>query len=317
MNKDTFTSIIQRGTPAIETDCRGLREREAAEIRVGLTMQLITEACDASMPRRAQRNSRKPMYRWTPEISELRKICLHVRRRAQRLWRRQELPAYLEEYKVAKKELCKAIKPSKNAKWQAMIDDFDNDPWGLGYKVVMKKLGTLSSTSMDPQTMNEVVDTLFPDHPERNRINDIVNIDEISIFTEEELTTAVNSLKDKKAAGPDEISAEALKAVAKTCPHLLLDMYNECLKTGTFSDSWKVARLVLISKNKIGGNLASSFRSLCMLNTAGKVFEKLLQPRILDAVRAAGDLSDQQHGFRKGYCTLHAVRGTVETAVSA
>ena len=71
---------------------------------------------------------------------------------------------------------------------------------------------------------------------------------------------------------------------------------------------------MLINKAKPSGNAASSFQPLCMLDTAGKVFEKFLQPRISQAVQEAGGLSVRQHGFCKNHSTLHTVREGVEIA---
>lgn len=50
-----------------------------------------------------------------------------------------------------------------------------------------------------------------------------------------------------------------------------------------------------------------------MLDTAGKLFEKLLQPRLLKAIEEAGGLSQRQHGFRKGHSTIHAIASVVDT----
>lgn len=88
---------------------------------------------------------------------------------------------------------------------------------------------------------------------------------------------------------------------------LLLEMYNACLTAGIFSTRWKVMRLALISKGKGDPDLPSLYRPLCMLDTAGKVLEKLLRSRLLAAIRDSGDLSLAQYGFRKGGSTVEAI----------
>ena len=61
-----------------------------------------------------------------------------------------------------------------------------------------------------------------------------------------------------------------------------------------FPTHWKTARLVLISKGKGPADVPSSYRPLQMLDTAGKLLEKLLKLRVLEAIRASGDLSSLQ-----------------------
>ena len=50
-----------------------------------------------------------------------------------------------------------------------------------------------------------------------------------------------------------------------------------------------------------------------MLDTAGKVLEKLIRPRLLTAVKAGGDLSNKQFGFRSGKSTADVVSVLRET----
>ena len=120
-----------------------------------------------------------------------------------------------------------------------------------------------------------------------------------------------------KAPGPDGIPTEALKATMRACPQLLLDMYNGCLKQGHFFKQWKVQRLVLISKRRSDLNTASVYRPLCMLDTAGKVPEKITRPRLQSAIEATGGLSDRQYGFRPGPSSIDAVRTVVNIAEQA
>ena len=125
--------------------------------------------------------------------------------------------------------------------------------------------------------MTRIVDELFPSHAPRE-LHEAIEIGEIPNISEAELKLAVDSLKSGKAPGPDGIPVEALKAAVRTCPQLLLDMYNGCLKQGHFYKQWKVQRLVLIGKGKGDLNSAGAYRPLCMLDTAGKLLKKIIRP---------------------------------------
>uniref|UniRef100_T1HWX9 Reverse transcriptase domain-containing protein n=1 Tax=Rhodnius prolixus TaxID=13249 RepID=T1HWX9_RHOPR len=120
--------------------------------------------------------------------------------------------------------------------------------------------------------MNRIIDGLFPVHEERE-VDVQRESGEIPLFTQGELRTAARSLRNHRAPGPDGIPAEVLKTVADERPDFLLAVYNNCLTAGVFSTRWKLARLVLIDKCKGDRTSPSSFRPLCMLDTAGKLLE--------------------------------------------
>ena len=51
----------------------------------------------------------------------------------------------------------------------------------------------------------------------------------------------------------------------------------------------------------------SSYRPLCLLDSAGKLLEKIVDGRIKEELAAGDDLADCQFGFRKGRSTIDAV----------
>ncbi|KAH8342698.1 hypothetical protein KR059_003696, partial [Drosophila kikkawai] len=69
-----------------------------------------------------------------------------------------------------------------------------------------------------------------------------------------------------------------------------------------------VQRLVLISKGKGDPLTPSAYRPLCMLNTTGKLLEKLVKPRLAAAIERGGGLSPRQNGFRPGRSTIGAIQ---------
>lgn len=298
---------VVKFTEAISRGAMGLPGEAGAEALATSTMELIVSACDQSMPRRKPRRDKQPVYWWTAEIAELRRTCLRARRAATRARIPADRLRKSEAYKAARKSLRRAINRSKANSWRKLRDDIDTDPWGLGYKVVTQKLGARSPPSiMESSTMERIVTALFPGHPQRPLV-DFGWVEDVPLFTKEELETSVLSLKSNKAPGPDGIPSEALKIVFNINPDILLRMYNACLVEGVFPSPWKTARLVLISKGKGDPELPSSHRPLCMLDTAGKLFEKLIRSRLNSAVAAAGDLCPRQYGFRKGRSTIDAI----------
>ena len=119
---------------------------------------------------------------------------------------------------------------------------------------------------MSMQTMESIVDTLFPEHqPVRwNRDNDA----EFVSFTLEELIAACNKLKLNKAPGPGNIPPEILKNVTQHCPNLVLSVYNELARKTTFPDIWKRSKLVLLRKGDKPLQNPASYRPICLLGVS-------------------------------------------------
>ena len=71
-----------------------------------------------------------------------------------------------------------------------------------------------------------------------------------------------------------------------------------------FPRLWNNQRLVLIPKGK-NAQEESDYRPLCVIDTAGKLFERIIC-RKLEAFLGEEGLSDRQFGFRKARSTIDA-----------
>ena len=318
INLEKLSSALEYGQRALENIPNNLSQNARANEITDSTMRIIEQACAEAVPRKTTNRTRRPAYWWTSEIADLRKRCLRLRRESQRTRRRNhDATPLVAEFRAAKKNLKWAIKASQRRCWKLLGEEMNKDPWGLGYKIVLRRLGAFAIGSpREPEMINNIVDALFPTHPKRANAPTPPGSIEVPKFSERELSTAVKSMKNGKAPGPDGLPAELLKAIARTQPSLLLDMFNSCLRSGIFPARWKTARLVLISKGKGKADSPFSYRPLCMLDTTGKLLEKLLKTRLLTAIRAAGDLAPRQYGFRRGLSTIDAVQEVVDAARS-
>ncbi|WP_431309756.1 reverse transcriptase domain-containing protein, partial [Klebsiella pneumoniae] len=75
---------------------------------------------------------------------------------------------------------------------------------------------------------------------------------------------------------------------------------------------WKHARIVSILKPGKDPALPSSYRPMSLLDTIGKLFEKILLSRILSEVSGRGLLRDEQCGFRPKHSTSLQLARLVE-----
>ncbi|CAB0029831.1 unnamed protein product [Trichogramma brassicae] len=139
----------------------------------------------------------------------------------------------------------------------------------------------------------------------------------IPAVTLEELKGAQSRIKERSAPGPDGIPNSALKIAIAARPDIFLRVYTMCLETGVFRSEWKRQRLVLLPKPGKPPDEPSSYRPLSMLDTVGKILERILCDRLEAFTERPGGLSERQYGFRKGRSTIDAIEDDTSTAREA
>ena len=131
-----------------------------------------------------------------------------------------------------------------------------------------------------------------------------VNLDS---FTEDEVAKVVKRLRQKRAAGPDDIPAEFWHAVSEkpsglTCLTMLC---NRCWNDEEIPHDWRTANVTCIHK-KGPVEDRDNYRPISLVCVAYKLFASLLLQRLL-AAGAEDRLTDTQLGFRRRRGTNDAV----------
>ena len=111
-----------------------------------------------------------------------------------------------------------------------------------------------------------------------------------------EIRKAIASLKCGKAAGPDEIPAEVLKADIDTSVNILHKLFCTIWEQEDIPTEWKEGILVTLPKK---GNLSecNNYRGIMLLSVPGKVLNRIILERMKDVIDP--HLRDQQAGFRR------------------
>ncbi|KMQ90374.1 reverse transcriptase [Lasius niger] len=200
------------------------------EKRVRLAMR---NACDAATTKAGGRPAKTQAYWWSEEISQLRRTTI----KRKRVWTHAK-----QRGRPADQEL---------------LDTIENDPWGLPYKLVLKKLrhSTPSLTeTLDEGTVDSLIGSLFPngaDHDPSILWPDPMEWDASWDILAEEVSKAIKrKAANNTAPSPDGIKANILARVPCEMAPVILDLYNACLRTGTFPKEWKRAKLTLIPKGE-------------------------------------------------------------------
>ena len=103
----------------------------------------------------------------------------------------------------------------------------------------------------------------------------------------------ITNLDSLKASGSDCIPVVFLKN-----SELLVKLFNVCLKDCCFPDCWKVSSVVPVFTNVGERSTAKNYRPVSLLSVISKVFEKLVNNRIVDHLEICGHFSYFQYGFR-------------------
>ncbi|KAH9582971.1 hypothetical protein MS3_00007546 [Schistosoma haematobium] len=114
--------------------------------------------------------------------------------------------------------------------------------------------------------------------------------------TIEEISMAIRQIKSGKAAGPDNISADALKADVAATARILHILFNKIWDEEQVPKDWKEGLLIKIPKKGDFSN-CGNYRGITLLSIPVKVYNRVLLNRIKNCVDA--QLRDQQAGLRK------------------
>lgn len=142
------------------------------------------------------------------------------------------------------------------------------------------------------------------------------HIDYNSDITSQEMEHALKIAKDS-SPGPDEICYSMLQNLAPSGKKLLLELLNRIFTEGTFPVRWKEAYIIPILKDGKQDTSSSSYRPIALTSCICKLFERILNRRLVRFLESKGLTDIYQSGFRKGRSTLDCLAKLVTEAHNA
>ena len=267
---------------------------------------------------------------WTEEVkAEVEKKKLLFRK-----WLKERTPESRETYVNQRKTVYYAKKKAKTDMWSKIGEDLEADLKGtrkLIYSMSKNyknrsddkpKNATIKDKDGEMITGQENVaarwveyfeDLLNVENEEMENEDDHEDNDESDQLinnlnhpiTMEELEKAIRLTKSNKAAGPDLIPIETLKAGGQPLKNLLLDLMNLAWNTGTVPEEWNQSIICPIFKNKGDPLDCANHRGISLMSHAGKLYERVLEMRLRAEVEEL--LSESQCGFRPGRGTIDQI----------
>ncbi|XP_011147562.2 uncharacterized protein LOC105188039 [Harpegnathos saltator] len=282
-------------------------------------MSILAQACDASMPR-VRSYPKRSAWLWTDQIADLRRESVHLRRAFGRV--RNDPDSDSEAVLAAQKDFCVAVKALREAigaargkGWDTLLLSLDADPWGRPYRIVMQKLKPWTpplTVTLDPRFLERVMGSLFqvgrgdPIGPYIALTPDQQG--EVPGVTEEEVAGAIKKVKSRKAPGPDGIPGRVLTLASGFMNQRFADLFSQALRKGRLPPVWGRANVVLLRKEGKPEDSPSAYRPICLLDEAGKLFERVIAARLTEHMsRKGSSLHDGQYGFREGRSTVDAI----------
>ena len=113
----------------------------------------------------------------------------------------------------------------------------------------------------------------------------------------------IMNLDLSKASGLNCIPLVVLKNCERERSYILAQLFNNCLKESYFPDCWKISSVVPVFNNVGERYTAKNYRPVSLLYVVSKVFEKLVNNRIVNHLEKCVFFSDFQYDFRSSRLT--------------
>ena len=210
-----------------------------------------------------------------------------------------------------RREYKKLLKIKKNEWKSQMIQQLENmetkDPkayWNMVNELREKKQSKSSFDTEEFTTffeklyakskhnnkeIEEYIDLILGEHPLENSTPD---------FTLEELKKAINRLKNNKAAGPDRIPGEILKACPPKILTLILKIINKVKHCYKYPKNWGLGITSLIFKDGDDEN-PNNYRAITVTDALSKVLALMINERLEGWCDENDILKIEQIGFKK------------------
>lgn len=137
------------------------------------------------------------------------------------------------------------------------------------------------------------------------KINNLLPLHLKNILTcGDELVRVIKSRASKKSSGMDQMPTLLIKHFSFKIILFFTILFNHILANGYFPISWKKSVITPIPKIGKDISIVKNWRPISNLSALSKIFEKILQSRILLDVQKM-NIMKTQFGFRGNHSTVH------------
>lgn len=255
------------------------------------------------------------------------------RNRLRKRWQRTRLTSIKEEVKIRTKEIRAAIYEHRNEIWTnklKKINIHDKSLWRMTkiFKTERQQVATLTKNTEEAITDAEKANMLATQFESVHNINLTNNsitqekiIKEVNTYIKEtasddwtkytttpkEIVQIIKKLPAKKAPGSDNIQNIVLKNLERKTIVQITHIINTMIKLSHFPAHWKTSNIIPLLKAGKNKTDPGSYRPISLLQTLGKLTEKIIAKRLNDYEQSNKIIVDQQFGFRERHNTVQQV----------
>ena len=113
----------------------------------------------------------------------------------------------------------------------------------------------------------------------------------------EEVITAINSTKNQKAPGPDNIINEFIKYSGPISQEIIHQLFQEIFMSEKIPEQWKQTTIINLYKGKGDSELLTNYRGIILSSNLRKIFERILNNRIKSVLQ----YTEMQAGGRENF----------------
>lgn len=123
------------------------------------------------------------------------------------------------------------------------------------------------------------------------------------VITMDEFTYILSRVKDT-SPGPDKITYTMIAHLPDTAKQQIIGIYNDIYQTGRYPNKWKEAIIIPIIKEGKDPAYPASYRPIALTNCLGKIFEAIINQRLIWFLETNNLINRFQAGFRRGYSCI-------------
>jgi hypothetical protein len=255
---------------------------------------------------------------WTPEVQD----AVRAKKEAFKRWLNAKTPSTRMLYSEACKTAASAVKAAKAKCWEMFGMKLESN-FGTANKVFWQTIRRLRGKKFSAlQGVKSKEGELLTNEGDilqrwREHFNDLLNpvsapiddgppvtIGAVINLSVDEVTAAIKSLKNGKAAGLDEIRPEMLKALGSSGTIWLTRVIRVAWDSGKTPLDWQTGVVIPIFK-KGDQRDCTNYRGISLLSLPGKVYAKVLEKKCRAIVDSK--IQDEQYGFRTGRSTTDQI----------
>lgn len=316
----------KRYSSTISNDIENFTRTGDIDTDIQFFIDAITHARDVSIPKN---NIRTTEFSIDSETAALIKYKNQITRRWQRCGDPYEKTCLKSLINRAQKLIAERVNKHRNARWENFLTKINQQRfWQLTRSLRGKRNGTpqiIKGTS-GKLTTNKEKAIAFAEsfvtshsltssfsHPNDRAVSNFmnrfdrrrINQSEIAQINPSEITDILRSIRPFKAPGEDQIVNILLKKLPPRATEFLSDIFNDCFDSGFWPNHFRNAKVVAIPKPHKNGREIQNYRPISLLNSVGKIFEKMVLNRITKFADDNNLFNPNQFGFRNGHSTTH------------